>query len=167
MFFILALHRLKKTAAMYQTLLFCHNVFRWLVLVTLLYAIMRAYRGYTSRSAFSKADNRIRHWTATVAHIQLTIGMLLYFQSPVIRYFLSHFRDSLSTIDVYFFGLMHSALMLLSVIVVTIGSAKAKRAHTDRQKFKTMLWWFSIALLIIFIAIPWPFSPFAQRPYFR
>jgi cbb3-type cytochrome oxidase subunit 3 len=30
-----------------------------------------------------------------------------------------------------------------------------------------MLVWFTIALIIIFIAIPWPFSPFANRPYFR
>jgi hypothetical protein len=30
-----------------------------------------------------------------------------------------------------------------------------------------MLIWLSIALIIIFIAIPWPFSPFANRPYYR
>lgn len=152
---------------MYQTLLFYHNIFRWLALLSLLYAIIRACRGYTSQSAFSKADNRTRHWTATIAHVQLTLGILLYFQSPVIKYFLTHFNDSLSNADISFFGLIHSSLMLLSVITVTIGSAKAKRERTDKQKFKTILLWFSIALLIIFIAIPWPFSPFAQRPYFR
>jgi hypothetical protein len=69
--------------------------------------------------------------------------------------------------EAVFFGLIHITLMVLSVVLVTIGSALAKRKQTDREKFKTMLTWFSIVLLIIFIAIPWPFSPFANRNYFR
>lgn len=66
-----------------------------------------------------------------------------------------------------FFGMIHSLLMLVAIIVITFGSALAKRKTTDREKFKTMLYWFSIALIIILIAIPWPFSPLANRPYFR
>jgi hypothetical protein len=57
--------------------------------------------------------------------------------------------------------------MILSVVLVTIGSALAKRKQTDREKFKTILIWFSIVLSVIFIAIPWPFSPFANRAYLR
>jgi hypothetical protein len=57
--------------------------------------------------------------------------------------------------------------MFTAIIVITIGSAMAKRKATDRERFKTMLTWYAIALLIIFLAIPWPFSPFANRPYFR
>jgi hypothetical protein len=30
-----------------------------------------------------------------------------------------------------------------------------------------MALWFTAALLLILVAIPWPFSPFAQRPYLR
>ncbi|WP_240339611.1 hypothetical protein [Flavobacterium arcticum] len=79
---------------MYQTLLFLHNFIRWLVLASLLFAIYRAYKGYVSKSVFSKADNAIRHWTATIAHIQLMIGMVLYFQSPIIKYFFSNFKTA-------------------------------------------------------------------------
>jgi hypothetical protein len=57
--------------------------------------------------------------------------------------------------------------MIMAIIIITIGSALAKRKSSDKEKFKTMGLWFSIALIIIFIAIPWPFSPFANRPYFR
>jgi len=57
--------------------------------------------------------------------------------------------------------------MLTAIVIITIGSALAKRKKTDKEKFKTMLVWFSAALLIIFIAIPWPFSPLANRPYIR
>lgn len=152
---------------MYQTLTFYHNFTRWLVLASLLFAIYRAIKGYYSKTAFSKTDNAIRHWTATILHIQLLIGMILYFQSPVINYFWANYQEAVKKIDISFFGIIHLSLMLIAVILITIGSALTKRKEVDREKFKTMLIWFSIGLLIIFIAIPWPFSPLANRPYFR
>lgn len=152
---------------MYQTLTFYHNTLRWLVLASLLLALYRAYKGYFTRSSFSKTDNAIRHWTATIAHIQLMIGMVLYSQSPIVKYFFANFKTAIKSFDLLFFALIHSTLMLTAIILMTIGSAISKRQTTDREKFKTMLNWYTIALLIIFIAIPWPFSPFANRPYFR
>lgn len=152
---------------MYQTLTFYHSTMRWLVLVSLLYAIYRAYKGYTLNAKFSSTDNSIRHWTATIAHIQLVIGIILYTQSPIIKYFWQNFNEAIHNIDTTFFGLLHIILMLTAIILITIGSALSKRKTTDKDKFKTMLLWFLIALIIIFIAIPWPFSPLANRPYFR
>jgi uncharacterized membrane protein len=67
----------------------------------------------------------------------------------------------------FFFGIIHIVLMLVAIILITIGSAMAKRKTGDEQKFKTILLWYSLGLLLILIAIPWPFSPLAQRPYMR
>jgi hypothetical protein len=66
-----------------------------------------------------------------------------------------------------FYRFVHISLMAISVVLVTIGSAKAKRVGPDRLKYKTILIWFSIALLLILTAIPWPFSPLSSRPFFR
>lgn len=140
---------------------------RWLVLASLLYAIYRAYKGYTSNAQFSKTDNATRHWAATISHIQLVIGIILYTQSPIIKYFWNNFNEAILNLDTAFFGLLHIILMLTAIILITIGSALSKRKITDKEKFKTMLVWFSISLIIILIAIPWPFSPLANRPYFR
>jgi len=152
---------------MYQTLTFLHSTFRWLVLLSLLYAVFRAYKGYFSQKVFSKPDNSVRHWTATIAHIQLVLGITIYSQSPIIKYFWKNFDEAKESFDLLFFGLIHIFLMLLSIILITVGSAISKRKEADNEKFKTMLIYFLIALLIIFIAIPWPFSPLANRPYFR
>lgn len=151
---------------MYYTLLFVHSAFRWLVLISLLVAIYTAYRGYSNNGTFTKTDNRIRHWTATIAHIQLLAGILLYTQSPIIKNYFPA-GNSATQPDGLFFGLIHSVLMLSAIVMITIGSAAAKRKATPRQKYKTMLLWFSAALLLILAAIPWPFSPLAGRPYFR
>lgn len=152
---------------MYQTILEGHSFIRWLVLVSLLYSIYIAYKGYSQKLSFTKKDNLIRHWTATIAHIQLIFGILVYVQSPIVKYFWKNFNEAIQNLDASFFGIIHIVLMLLAIVLITIGSALAKRKSSDEQKFKTMLIWFSLALLIIFIAIPWPFSPLANRPYFR
>lgn len=152
---------------MYQTLTFYHSILRWFVLVSLIYSIYLAYKGYRSNTVFSKKDNAIRHWTATIAHVQLVLGIILYTQSPVIKYFWNNFNDAIHHLESTFFALLHIILMLSAIVLITIGSAKAKRRPSDKEKFKTMLLWFSVSLVIIFIAIPWPFSPLAARPYFR
>lgn len=150
---------------MYKLLIVLHSYVRWFVLLGMVISVCKSLVGYRSGKAFTKSDNALRHWTATTAHIQLMIGMILYFQSPVIKYFMQD--KSSAGGDYSFFGVIHSSLMLVAVVIVTIGSAMAKRKETDKQKFKTMLAWYSLALLIILVAIPWPFSPFANRPYLR
>lgn len=152
---------------MYSTILFLHSIFRWLVLFSLVYAIFRAYKGYKSKSNFSSIDNKARHWTTTIAHIQLTIGVLIYLKSPIVKHYFSDFKNLISNWELAFFGLFHFVLMISAIVIITIGSAKAKRKKSDFEKFKAMLIYFSIALFIIFIAIPWPFSPLANRPYLK
>ncbi|WP_223607914.1 hypothetical protein [Chryseobacterium sp. OSA05B] len=152
---------------MYQTLTFLHSTFRWIVLLSIIYALWRAYRGYSHHKTFSKTDDSVRHWTATIAHIQLIFGIVLYVKSPIVKYFWKNFSEAKESLDMLFFGLIHISLMITAIVLITIGSALAKRKPTDREKFKTMLIWFAVALAVIFIAIPWPFSPFVNRPYFR
>lgn len=152
---------------MYQALTFYHSLLRWLVVISLFIAVIRAYRGYSSNAVFSKKDNSLRHWTATIAHMQLMVGILLYSQSPAIKYFWQHTAQASKEWDMLFFSIIHITLMLAAIVLITVGSAIAKRKQQNRDKFKTMLILFGIALFIIFIAIPWPFSPLAARPYFR
>lgn len=152
---------------MYSYLIFFHSIFRWLVLFSLLYAIFKGILGWSGKLSFSKSDDRLRHTTATISHIQLTIGYLLYFNSPFIAYFRSHYQEAIKQFDFMFFGMIHITLMTISIILITIGSSIAKRQEIDESKFRTMTIYFTIALLIIFVAIPWPFSPLANRPYLR
>ena len=152
---------------MYSTVLALHSLVRWLVLISLLFSIFLAYKGWFTKKNFSRFDNSVRHWTATIAHIQLVLGLWLYFISPIINYFLHHYKEAVHEREIRFFGMEHSVMMLTAIVIITIGSAKAKRKLTDKEKFKTMAIWFTVALLIILISIPWAFSSFASRPYLR
>ena len=152
---------------MFSTLLTLHSITRWIVLVFLLFSIYRALVGYTTNKTFSKTDNAFRHWTTTFAHIQLMIGMTLYTQSTIVKYFWSNIKSAIRILDITFYSLIHVILMTTAIVLLTIGSAMTKKQANDKDKFKTMLVWFSIVLIIIFIAIPWPFSPLSSRPNFR
>jgi hypothetical protein len=152
---------------MYQIILALHSLVRWFVVVGLFFALFRAYNGLLSKRNFSSFDNSVRQWTTTIVHVELIFGLWLYFISPLIDYFLHNFKEAVHQQAIRFFGMEHSIMMIVAIIIITIGSARVKRKQTDREKFMTMAIWFSIGLLIILIFIPWPFSPFAGRPFFR
>jgi hypothetical protein len=153
---------------MYPFLLGIHSLIRWFVLVSLLIAIYKGFAGWFGNKPFLKIDNTIRNTTTTIAHIQLLVGLGLYFVSPIIQFFLHNFSEAVHRSELRFFGMEHNLMMIIAIALITIGSALSKRKATDRQKFKTMAIWFTIALMVIIVSIPWPFStPLPIRPYFR
>lgn len=152
---------------MYAFSLMLHSYFRWLVLLALIVAIVKSAIGLARGHRFTATDNAVRHWTATTGHIQLLIGMLVYVQSPVVAYFWANKKEALRNPDALFFGALHILMMFAAVIFMTIASSKSKREPDHTAKFRIMLIYFTIALIVIAAAIPWPFSPLAQRPYWR
>ncbi len=152
-------------AMTYLYFLTAHSIFRWLVLLGLLFALIWFWRGYAQRKHFGKADDAIRHWTATISHIQLMLGLVLYGQSPMAKYYLSHPTELNG--EPAFFGLLHMVLMVTAIALITLGSARAKRVQDSGMKFRVLLVWYGLALLLILAIIPWPFSPLAHRPWIR
>ncbi|MFD2918179.1 hypothetical protein ACFS6H_00580 [Terrimonas rubra] len=146
---------------MYPHLLATHNVVRWLVLIFLVIAILLAWRGWLGNKKFGAVDNRFRVFTVIFTHIQFILGIVLYFVSPRVTAFLDNVGAGMKDKDLRFVGMEHALLMLISVVLITIGSSKTKRQATDKAKFKTMAIWFTIALLLILFAIPW------SMPHFR
>lgn len=152
---------------MYSFLLVTHSILRWFVFFGLIYNILTSWYGSKNNLPFTKLNYHARHIVATFCHCQLAVGIILYTKSPIVSYFLNNPLESLSSFETVFYGVIHFLLMLIAVIMVTIGSSLAKRKPTDKEKFKTILFWYSSAIVIILIAIPWPFSPLSARPLLR
>lgn len=151
----------------YTILLILHSLLRWFVLISLIYTIYRSYKGWFSGDLFTPRDNKIRNITVIIAHIQLLVGLGLYAISPIIHNLFQNFGEAVQQSAVRFYGMEHSILMIIAIVLITIGSAKAKRLTDDTKKFKTLAVWFTIGLIIILVSIPWPFSPIDARPFFR
>lgn len=152
---------------MFSTILALHSLVRWLILICLLVAVYRAYYGWFSKKEFSRFDHSIRVWTTFIAYTQLTLGLWLYYISPIVHYFLQNVKEAIHQRDMRFFGMEHIVVMVLATIVIAVGSIKTKQKSTSYEKYKTMAIWYTIGLLMILSSIPWTFSPFTSRPYFR
>lgn len=152
---------------MYYLTLSLHSLIRWLVLLSLLFMLADSYRGWRLNKPYTAFNNKVRIITAAIAHVQLVVGLVLYFISPVVNYFLHHFSTAIRIRDIRFFGMEHIAMMLIGITLITIGSVKAKRKSTGQDKFRVQAIWLTIALVIIFLSVPWSFSPFTSRPLFR
>ncbi len=151
---------------MHPHLIMLHSVLRWVVLLLILISIYRSFNGWLSGRAHTAIDNRWRTVTVAIVHIQFLVGLMLYFLSPIVTYFWQNFSSAVKERDIRFFGMEHSIAMLAAVVLITIGSSKARKKTASSGKFKTLAIWFTIALIIIFLSIPWPFM-LTERPYFR
>ena len=151
----------------YPILLVLHNALRWLVLGSLLATLGSSYSGWLRVRPYRPVDQTLRIVASSIIHTQLLVGFYLYFISPIVKYYWKFHPSFRESPEFPFFSLIHIGLMFTSVIVVTIGSSLAKRRATAREKFKTTAIYFTIGLVLILLAIPWPFSPLAARPWSR
>ncbi|GAB3543576.1 hypothetical protein [Spirosoma fluminis] len=152
---------------LYPVLVALHSALRWFVLGGLVVTLFSAYSGWITARAYRPADQTLRIVTTSILHTQLLVGFYLYTISPIIKHYWSYKPSFSESPEFPFFGLIHISFMFTSVILMTVGSSKAKRQTDPQRKFKTTAVYFTIGLLLILIAIPWPFSPLAARPFVR
>ena len=138
----------------YNILNHAHSGFRWLLLLFLLIIIVNALVKWMKRSVFNKTDQRMNVIVMSLAHLQLIIGLILYFISPKVIFEVASFKEPFYR----FFLIEHLVLMIISIALITIGSVSAKRAETSVLKFKRTFFFQLIALVLILFAIPWPFQ---------
>ncbi|MDW3652384.1 MAG: cytochrome B [Bacteroidia bacterium] len=132
-----------------------HSGFRWLVLGALLFAIVNALMKWQGGKEFKDSpDRKLNTIVAALVGVQFLIGLILFFVSPKVVFA----AESMSSKVARFFLVEHSLMMLIAVVLISIGSGRAKKADTDAKKFKTTFIFFLIGLLIILLAIPWPWQ---------
>lgn len=152
---------------MYPHLLLTHSYLRWFVLIFLVVSVIIAIRGWQQGKPFTKGLAKLRTATASFVYLQFLVGMVLYFVSPLIKQFMGNSKELMGNWAYSFFSVYHFILMFIAVIVVAIGSIRSRKAATDTDSFKMMAIWFGLGLLLILLAIPWPFLAEAGRPLFR
>ncbi|MGB0523799.1 MAG: hypothetical protein ACPGJS_12605 [Flammeovirgaceae bacterium] len=140
---------------MYSFLLSLHSGLRWVVLVALVVSVVWSFMGWFGKKPFTGAGKGLRLGTMISTHIQFLTGLILYTISPIIKSFLSGFPETMGDKALRFYGMEHSVMMLLAVVVITIGSVKAKKKTDDLGKYKTMAIWFLVGLVFILAGMPW------------
>lgn len=152
---------------MFTLLLGLHSGLRWLALAALAAAWLRAVYAWRKGAPFMRYDGFLRTAAVQILQLQMVVGYILYFYSPLVQLFWRDPAAALANSSVWFFGALHITLMTTALIIVSAGEALAKRIQEDRARFARFGIASGIALGLILIAIPWPFSPLATRPLLR
>jgi NADH:ubiquinone oxidoreductase subunit 2 (subunit N) len=139
-----------------------HSGLRYIVLLMLLVAIFNAFAGIKSGN-YLKKDKMINLFAMVFLHIQLLLGLVLYFISDKVKFAAGVMEDKADR----FFTVEHIAMMLLAIILITLGRKKAEKQHEAKDKHKFIVRYYVLGLVLIFIAIPWPFIyPYLGLGYF-
>lgn len=139
---------------MYAILIQIHSVLRWAVLLTAVLAVASAWMGASGGRPYKKG---LSVSFVVSVHVQLLIGLVLYAVSPLREAAFADFGAAMKAAPLRFVAVEHILMMLIAAVVATIGSARARRAASDIDKNKKAALFFTIALVIMLVAIPWPF----------
>lgn len=148
-------------------LLFAHSYLRWLVLLLLSLNAIRSTRSWIQRRPRCSTDLRIDLATMISVDIQFLLGLALYlFLSPVTRIggdlgWATVMRDA----TLRFWTIEHLSLMVLATFTVHLGRILARRTADERARHRRTAVASIVALLLILIAIPWPFRSAIGRPW--
>lgn len=141
---------------MYTALLHTHNMFRWLVLLTLILAVVFAFIGWFKKREWTKNDNITGLLLTIFIDIQFFVGIILYaFVSPITKAAFNDFGAAMKNADLRFYAIEHISLMVIALILVHIGRSKTKKAIGHWKKHRAATIFYGIALLLILAAIPW------------
>lgn len=139
---------------MHDLLLILHNLFRWLVLLSAFWVLFTSVRGLRSLS-YSPSDQTAGRVFVSTMDIQLLLGILLYWISPLIRSAMTNFGAAMQTSQTRFFLVEHVLLMIVAVALAHIGSVRIRRTPTAPAKHRQALIWYGLSLLVVLLAIPW------------
>jgi hypothetical protein len=153
---------------MYTFLLTLHSWTRWLVLLFGVWAIFRAVTG--ERTIWAKPDNIAGASFVGSMHLQLLVGLILYFGvSPFGMQMMQQMGGAaMKDPSARFWGVEHITTMIIAAVCAQVGRTLSKKAapHSPADAHRKALVWFGIALVLVLLMIPWGiWNP--ARPLFR
>lgn len=137
-------------------LLHLHNVLRWVILITLILSI---YKLYTKQDAMKTSKILL-----ISSHTTLLIGLYQYFTGAVGIKMIQAMgmAETMKNAATRFWAVEHIFSMILAIIFITIGHIGYKKSQ-NASRAKVL---YVVALLLIVLAMPWPFKEGVGRPWF-
>lgn len=138
---------------MYSIIQSLHSNLAIILLLVLFVAVIYILIGFFGNKEFNTASKRIALAGLIAAHIQLVVGLFLYFISPlgIANFSKASMGNSMSRL----YMLEHPLMMIAAIVCITIGYSKSKRAATDKQKYKLLSIFYVIGFVFILSRIPW------------
>jgi hypothetical protein len=134
----------------------------------LLISVVKSYSGWKGNKTFTAGDRKVWLFTMIPAHITFVLGLYQWLAGRIgiLRVDLPEGTNFMKDKVLRFYWLEHPLLMFIAIALITLGYGMAKKPVPDQVKFKKAFLYFFIALVLILVAVPWPFREVVGRPWF-
>lgn len=133
-----------------------HNLLRWLVVIGGVLAFAVMLTGLLGGRRFGPGDRRAGLIYTAVIDLQLLVGLLLFFVSPLTSGAMQNMGVAMGDSVLRFFLVEHTLMMVLAVVAAHIGySLSKKETVADRGRFMRGAIFYGLSLVLIALAIPW------------
>lgn len=146
----------------FRLILSIHNLFRWAVVLALVWALFQAYRGWLGKKPWTTNDRRAGMFLTIGYDIQFLLGLVLSFLSPIIETAFSNLGAAMKVSDLRFFAVEHIPVMFLALVIAHITSVLSRKVPDDVLKHRRAAIGYSLVAIFTIVAIPWfrPLLPF-------
>jgi hypothetical protein len=136
---------------MYQFIQKFHSGWAYLALLLLVIVVVNALIGMLSKREFTTGDRKVALFGLIGIHIQLVVGLILYFVSPLGFASLGQMADKALRLT----SLEHPLINIIAITLITVGWSKHKKLTSSTSKFKTFTVFYGLGLILILSKIPW------------
>jgi predicted membrane channel-forming protein YqfA (hemolysin III family) len=131
-----------------------HSIWAYIVLAMLLLVVVKSFISF--KKEFTDVDLRLALFTLIVSHIQLLLGLGVYFSSPAFKFVKENgMGAAMKDSQVRLLAVEHPLMMIIAIVLITLGFSKSKKETTSQGKFKKIAFLYGVALLLILSRIPW------------
>ena len=132
-----------------------HSYWAFFVLFILVAAIFNAFIGRYTGKEFSTKDLRISLFGLIFSHIQLLIGLILYFVSPWFDQWAEIGIGVMKDTQTRLYLVEHPLINILAIFLITMGWSMHKRQSESSKKFLRIILFYSLGLFLLLSRIPW------------
>ncbi len=136
---------------MYSFLLKFHSGLRYIVLLLIWLALVRAFVGWFGKKSYTEGNRKLNLFAMISAHTQLLIGLILYFYSPFVNF--SDMAATMKDAALRYWTVEHSVMMIFALVLITVGHSRSKKATEGTAKHRAIAIFYSLAILVILVAI--------------
>lgn len=134
---------------MYNALLVAHSYLRYIILILLIVVIITSLMGMLNRKAYTSSDNKLGLFLFISTHLQLLLGLVLFFVSPIVQFSGAAMKDPATR----YWLVEHNTAMLIAIVLITLARTTSKKMTDSHAKHKRMFIFNLIALVVIVITI--------------
>lgn len=135
----------------YELVKAAHSGLRYIVLLLIVLALIQSLAGWFGNKSYTNGNRKLNLFAMVSAHVQLLLGLILYFLSPFVNF--SDMGTSMKDDTMRYWTVEHAAMMIFALLLITVGHSRSKKAQEGVSKHRTVAVFYGLAAIIVIFAI--------------